>query len=158
MSMKQTSGLRTSQMKRSVRPLILLPLIPRAYLFSQRTCYERNPKIGSLLRILPQTIILRERPTTREQHPGFSKVAFTNSGRSLLLSCGSMANVTPFLSTSSYSTDSHFCSRLRQKRSVVCYLPLLMPASTYNTAQLWHNRRHHGRTRSRIVNSDLFLL
>ena len=158
MSTKQTSGLQTSQMKRSVRTLILLPLIPRAYLFSQRVCYEKNPKIGSLLRILLQTIILRERPTTREQHPGFSKVAFTNNGSRPLLSCGSMANVTLFLSAASYPTDFHFCSRLGQKRLVVCYFPLLMPASTYNTAQLWHNRRHYGRTRSRIVNCGLFLL
>ena len=158
MSMKQASGLRTSQMKRNVRTLILLSLIPRAYLFSQRTCYETNPKIGSHLRILPQIIISHERPTTRERHPGSSKVAFTNSGRSLLLSCGSMANVTSFLSTSSYPADSHSCSRLGQERSVVCHLPLLIPTSTYNTAQLWYNRRHHGSTRSRIVNCGLFLL
>jgi hypothetical protein len=62
------------------------------------------------------------------------------------------------LSASSDPTDSHLCSRLRQKRPVVCYLPLLLPASTQIIAQLWHNRRNHGSTRSRIVNCGLFLL
>jgi hypothetical protein len=145
-------------MKRSVRTLILLPLIPGAYLSTQRTCYERNPKNGSLLRIPPQTIILPARPTTREQHPGFSKVEFTKSGRSLLHLSGSTENVPFFLFASLHPTDCHPCSRLREKRFMVRYFSLSLPASTKIITQLWYNRRRHGPKRSRIVDCGLLLL
>ena len=160
MSMKQASGLRTSQMKRSVRTLILLPLIPRAYLFSQRTCYETNPKIGSHLRILPQIIILHERPTTRERHPGSSKVAFMNNGSRLNHLSGSMENVPSFLIRflKLNPTDFYFCSRLWKKRPLVCHFLLMPPAFTQIISQLWYNRGHHVPTRSGIVNCGLFLL
>ena len=36
-----------------------------------------------------------------------------------------------------------------------CYT---LSASTYIFSQLWHNRRHHGPTRRRIINCGLFLL
>ena len=96
MRKKQTSGLRTSRLKRSVRTLHPMSLIPGTHLSPQRTSYERNRKPGSRLRIPPQIIILPARPITREQRPGFSKVAFTNSGSRLLHSSGSMENVPSF--------------------------------------------------------------
>ena len=44
-----------------------------------------------------------------------------------------------FLSTTSHPTDSHFCSRLRQERFMVCYFLVSLPASTYIIAQFWNN-------------------
>ena len=146
------------QTKKSVRTLISLPLISRAYSPSQRTSYERNPKSGSLLRIPPQIIISPARPTIREQRLGFSKVVFMKLGSHLLHLCGSMENVPSFVSASSNPTDSYLCSRLGQKRPVVCHFLLLLLASAQITAQLWYNRRRHGPTRSRISNCGLFLL
>jgi hypothetical protein len=157
---KQTSGLRTSRMKRSVRTLLPTSLIPGTHLSPQRTSYERNRKTGSLLRIPPQIIILPARPTTREQHPGSSKVAFMNNGSRLNHLSGSMENVPSFLIRflKLNPTDFYFCSRLWKKRPLVCHFLLMPPAFTQIISQLWYNRGHHVPTRSGIVNCGLFLL
>ena len=116
-----------------------LAVNPATYPSSQKGSCERNPESGCLLRILQQIIILRARCTTREQHPGFSKAVFSNSGSPLLRSCGSMENVLSFSPPIFYTTDSHLCSRIRQKCSVVCYFLLLLPALTHIIAQLRDN-------------------
>ena len=86
---------RTPRTKRSVRILISLPLLHRL-IYSQKISYERNYKIGSHPQIPPQITISHASLITKERHPGFSKVVFSNSGSHRLLSYGSMANVCPF--------------------------------------------------------------
>jgi hypothetical protein len=45
----------------------------------------------------------------------------------------------PFLFASSIPTDSYLCSRLGQKRPVVCHFLLMPPGFTQIIAQLWYN-------------------
>ena len=89
---------RTPRTKRSVRILISLLLLHRL-IYPQKISYERNYKTGSHPQIPPQITILHASPTTKERHPGSSKVVFSSSGSRLLLFCGSMENVRPFSSS-----------------------------------------------------------
>ena len=94
--MQAYSGLRISQMKRSVRISVSLQLTLDPDSPSQRANCERSSKIGSLPWIPQRTIISHARLTTREPHPGFFKAVYSKSGSGLLLSYGSMANVRSF--------------------------------------------------------------
>ena len=153
---RHTAIFKHSRGRKAFVPISLL-LISRAYLSPQRASFTRNCRTGSHLQIPRQIIISHARLITAEPHPGFSKAVFSKSGKRLLY-CGFMANVPSFPPTTPHPTDSYICSRLRQKRLVVCYFLLWLPVSTQTVAQLWHNRGHHGPVRGRISNCGIFLL
>jgi hypothetical protein len=152
------SGLRTPQMKKSVRTSISLPLIHGLIYLTERQLQENLQKWLS-----PPDPSTNHNIARKAHHKGTASWFFKGGifeqwklSSSLLWIHGKRTPL--FLSMTPRPVDSPLCSGLRKKCFVVCYFLLLLFSFTQIFPQLWDNRRHHGPTGSRIGNRGLFLL